>query len=90
MGTVLAIVLTKALVGSMTVTYCQVRLRLIPVWPVVRLCLAVGAGMILYFPAKEILPREAAEMVAIAPVLVLALYWRRKPLYGPIGKVAHS
>ena len=72
MGTVLAIVLTKALVGSMTVAYCQLRLGLIPIWPVVRLCLAVGAGMVLYFPAKEILPREAAELIAIAPVLVFS------------------
>lgn len=76
MGTVMAIVLTKAFVGLMTVAYCQVRLRLIPWWPVLNLCLAAGAGMILYFSTKEILRREAAEFIAIAPVLILALYWR--------------
>jgi O-antigen/teichoic acid export membrane protein len=88
MGTVLAIVFTKALVGLMTVSYCQRRLRMIPVWPVLQLCLAGGAGLVLYFPAKVILPREAAEIMAIAPVLILALYWRRNPLYKPAGKAA--
>ncbi len=88
MGSVLSIIVTKLLVAAMTVSYCQRRLGIFPARPLMQLCLTLGAGGGLYCLAVGILPREVAEFLAIAPVLGIALHWRRKLLSEPARKAA--
>jgi O-antigen/teichoic acid export membrane protein len=78
LGAALAIVLTKVAVASLTVSYCQRRLRLIPRRPLIQLALAAGGGLLAYFVTKPILPREVAEALALAPILGLAWHWWRQ------------
>jgi O-antigen/teichoic acid export membrane protein len=78
MGTVQAIVFTKALVAIMTVGYCQLRLRLIPSHPLLQLCLALVVGGGSYFLLLGNMPREVAEVAALAPFLGLAWHWRNR------------
>jgi O-antigen/teichoic acid export membrane protein len=77
LGAALAIVLTKVAVASLTVSYCQRQISLIPRGPFIHLALAGGAGLLCYFLAKPLLPRELAEALALAPILGLACYWWR-------------
>jgi O-antigen/teichoic acid export membrane protein len=79
-GTVLAIVVTKALVAAMTISYCQRQLHVIPLKPSLQLLLAVVAGGALYFLARGVLFRELTEIAAMAPLLGLALHWRHRLL----------
>ena len=78
LGTCLAIVLTKAIVGCMTVGYCQVRFQMIPIRSLLFLLLACAAGAGLYFAGKAWLFREAAEILALVPVVWLAWQWRKQ------------
>ncbi len=78
MGTCLAIVLTKAIVGCMTVGYCQIRFQMIPLRSLLFLLLACGAGAGLYVAGKTWLFREAAEALALVPVVWLAWQWRKQ------------
>lgn len=75
MGTVQAIVFTRALVAVMTVGYCQLRLRLIPLQPLLHVGLALALGGGAYFLLHGRLTRELSEAVAVAPVLGLAWHW---------------
>jgi O-antigen/teichoic acid export membrane protein len=77
LGAALAIVLTKVAVASLTVSYCQRQISLIPRGPFLQLALAAGAGLLGYFLTKPLLPRELAEALALAPTLVLAWHWWR-------------
>ena len=77
LGTSLAITLTKGFVALLTVSYCQIRFRILPLDAVLQLLLAMAVGAGLYFGAMEVLFREAAEILALAPVVWLALRWRK-------------
>lgn len=82
MGTVLAIVLTKALVAVMTVGYCQFRLRMVTGQFLLQLCLAISTGQGFYFLLRGTLPRELVELAAMAPVLGLTWTWRHRLFSG--------
>jgi O-antigen/teichoic acid export membrane protein len=73
----LAMVLTKGLVALCTVSYAQRRLGLFPVGSVKQLGAAVSAGAAIFLLGHNHLPREVAEALALAPLLVLAWYWWR-------------
>jgi O-antigen/teichoic acid export membrane protein len=75
LGAALAMVLTKGGVALLTVSFCQRRLGLIPRRPLLQLGLAVLAGALLYLLGHGRLPREAAEVLALAPTLLLAGRW---------------
>ncbi len=75
MGAALAMVFTKGGVAFLTVSYCQRRLGFIPRGPLRDLGLAVLAGALLYLLGNGRLPREAAEVMALAPTLLLAARW---------------
>ncbi|MEJ2673435.1 MAG: polysaccharide biosynthesis protein, partial [Deltaproteobacteria bacterium] len=75
LGAALAMVLTKGGVASLTVSFCQRRLGLIPRSAVLQLGVAVLAGAVLYLLGHGRLPREAAEALTLAPVLALAAKW---------------
>ncbi len=79
LGTVLAIVLTKAAVAAATVANCQIRLGLITGKALLHLAAAVGLGAGLYLLGKEVMFREAAEILALVPILTLAYRWRLEP-----------
>jgi len=78
LGAALAIILTKVAVASLTVSYCQRQINLIPRGPFFHLVLAAGAGLLGYFLTKPLLPREVAEALAVAPILALAFHWWRQ------------
>jgi O-antigen/teichoic acid export membrane protein len=75
LGAALAMVFTKGGVACLTVSFCQRRLGLFTRRPVLQLGLAVLVGALLYLAANGRLPREAAELLALAPVLGLAGRW---------------
>ena len=79
LGAALAMVLTKGGVAFLTVSFCQRRLKLIRQRPLLQLGLTVLLGALLYLMAHNRLPREAAEILALAPTLFLAgRWWVRK------------
>lgn len=75
LGTVQSIVFTRALVAVMTIGYCQFRLRLIPLQPLVRIGLALALGGGAYVLLHGSVAREVAEAAAVAPILGLAWRW---------------
>lgn len=78
LGTCLAIVLTKGFVALLSVGYCQLRYGLIPLGALLQLVLALGLGAGLYLLGQEFLFREAAEVLALLPMLYLTLRWRKE------------
>lgn len=77
MGSVLAIVLTKAVVAIATVSTCQFRFGLISKTALFRLISTAALGGILYLLSRSFLFREASEILALLPVLTLVCYrWR--------------
>lgn len=76
LGTALSITLTKAFVASMTVTYCQFRLGLFTLRPVLQLAAASLVGAALYFLGTAYVLREVGEALAVAPILYLIWKWR--------------
>jgi O-antigen/teichoic acid export membrane protein len=78
LGAGLAIVLTKVAVTSLTLSYCQRQLRLIPREPFLHLAGAALAGLLAYLVTKPFLPRELAEALALIPFLALAWRWWRE------------
>lgn len=78
LGTALAIVLTKGFVALLSVGYCQLRFRMIPLDAALQLLLAMALGAGLYWLGQTYLFREAAEALALAPVLYLAARWRKE------------
>jgi len=78
LGTTLAIILTKVFVALLTVSYCQARFRLLPGASLFHLGLTVLAGAGLYYAGRELLFREAGEVLALLPVLTLAWRWRKE------------
>ena len=77
LGAALAMVIAKGSVAALTVGFCQWRVGLIPKKPFLHLALAALAGVLLYLAAAGRLPRELAELLALAPVMALAFYWWR-------------
>jgi O-antigen/teichoic acid export membrane protein len=75
LGAALAMVLTKGGVALLTVSFCQRRVGLIPRGPVLQLGLTVLAGALLYLMGHGRLPREATEVLTLAPILLLAGHW---------------
>jgi O-antigen/teichoic acid export membrane protein len=78
LGAALAIILTKVAVASLTVSYCQRQIRLIPREPFMQLMVAALTGLLAYFLTRLFLPRELAEALALVPVLALAWRWWRR------------
>ncbi len=77
MGSVLAIVLTKAVVALATVSTCQLRFGLISKTALFHLICSATLGGILYLLSRNYLFREASEILALLPVLTMACYrWR--------------
>jgi len=77
LGSALAMVVTKGGVAALTVGFCQWRLGLLPKKPFLHLAAAALTGVVLYLLTIARLPREIAEFLALAPILVLAYYWWR-------------
>ena len=77
LGSVVAIVLTKAVVAAATVSTCQLRFGLISKTAPFHLISTAALGAILYLLSRIYLFREASEILALLPVLTLACYrWR--------------
>ncbi len=77
LGGALAMVVTKGAVAVAAVSYCQRRLALIPWGALRQLGLAVLAGLAIYWLGGRTLPREAAELLALTPLAMLAWRWWR-------------
>lgn len=78
MGAVLSIVLTKGLVAVATVSFCQVRFGLITMRTLTHLAGTILVGGLLYTLGTYLLIREAAEIIALAPILTLTVIWGRR------------
>lgn len=76
-GAALAMVLTKGVVALMTISYCQRHLGMIPGRPLLQLATVALAGAFFYLLGLKHLPREAAEALALIPILGLAWHWWR-------------
>jgi O-antigen/teichoic acid export membrane protein len=74
LGSVLAIVLTKAVVAVATVSTCQLRFGLISKTALFHLISTAAMGAILYLLSRIYLFREASEILALLPALTLACY----------------
>ncbi len=77
LGAALAMVLTKGGVAILTVSFCQRRLRMIPGHSLAQFTGTVLAGIFFYLLTKGLLPREAAEALALIPTLSLTWHWWR-------------
>ncbi len=77
LGAALAMILTKGGVAILTITFCQRRLRMIPGQPLAQFTAAALTGILLYLLASGLLPREAAEALALTPALSLTWHWWR-------------
>jgi O-antigen/teichoic acid export membrane protein len=75
LGAALSIIITKVAVTSMTVSYCQIKLNLIPRKPFMHLLGAALAGLLAYFLTKPLLPRGLAEILAFIPFFSLSWRW---------------
>lgn len=87
MGTVLAIILTKGVVAVATVVTCQVSLGLFSRKALSQILMAVITGGVLYFLATSVLLREAAEVLALLPILTLVFHWWRE---FRLGRARHA
>ncbi len=76
-GAALSILLTKAFVAIMTVTFCQIRLGVIPAKGLFHIILATAAGAALYVLGSKYLFREASELLALLPMIYLAWQWKK-------------
>jgi hypothetical protein len=70
-------IVTKGGVALLTVSYTQKHVGLFPLRPSLALALAALGGLALYFITGPHLPREAAEALALLPLLGLATWWWR-------------
>ena len=78
LGAALAIILTKVSVASLTISYCQKKIRLIPLKPFIHLAGAAALGLAAYFLTRPFIIRGIAEALAVIPILVLAYRWWRE------------
>ena len=78
LGAALAIILTKVTVASLTISYCQRQIRLIPLKPFIHLAGAALLGLAAYFLTRPFILRGFAESLAMLPTLVLAWTWWRQ------------
>lgn len=84
-GAVAAIILSKALVAILTVTYCNYFISFLT-WEDLKYTAAtLGLSAGLYFGSKPFLPREAAELLTLVPIGLLGFYWCRQQFKGDLG-----
>ncbi len=76
-GAVAAIVLTKGFMLLLTAGYCQSRIGLISKQTWFQTAATAFAGLMLYALGGFFLAREAGELFAMLPILVLARKWYR-------------
>lgn len=76
LGAAVAILLTKVGVACLIISYTHRRLGLLSRQDLPRLVLAALAGLALYLGARPFLPRELAELAALAPLLGLGWWWK--------------
>lgn len=75
MGTVLSIVITKAVVAVLTVSFCQKHFGLVPLRPLLYITGAAALSLIIYYFGHGLVQREVAALAALAPVLALGGRW---------------
>ena len=82
-GAVAAILIAKAVVGLLTVGFCQFRFGLLQARPLAQVLAALAAGAILYRSLMGLGVRELSEGALLLPLLVLGGFWwktrRRAP-----------
>ncbi|MFZ5811423.1 MAG: polysaccharide biosynthesis C-terminal domain-containing protein [Thermodesulfobacteriota bacterium] len=85
-GAAVAILATKAAVAVATVGYCQKTVGLFTRATLAPVLAAAGLGAALYLGPGRLVPREIAELAAVAPMAALLLrLWRARRLSAPAG-----
>ena len=85
-GAAVAILATKAAVAVATVGYCQKTVGLFTRATLTPVLAASGLGAALYLGLGRLVPREVAELAAVAPMAALLLrLWRARRLSVPTG-----
>ncbi|MCP4575703.1 MAG: oligosaccharide flippase family protein [Deltaproteobacteria bacterium] len=85
-GALGAMIVSKALIAAMVLTYCQIKIRVIPVRACVRLFLAGAAGIWAFIFFGCFASREIAEAAALLPVFGLAWIWKKNGFPGWLQK----
>ncbi len=80
-GAALALTITKVWVAILTVSFFQYRVRPMSARQWLLMLLAAGASFALWWWGGRILPREAAELAGLAPLLALFWLWRPPSLF---------
>ena len=87
MGALWAMILSKALIAAMVMTYCQVRMRCFLVRPSLALLVTGATGIILYVLCIRYMTKEFAEIIALFPVLHLAWKWKKRGFHRGLQNV---
>lgn len=88
MGTVGSIVLAKIVTAALTMSYCQVKIGLIPARPFLTLLFAGMAGVGVYVLSAPTMAAELALIMALLPVLFLAWKWKKFGFRRPLQDAA--
>lgn len=74
-GAATAILVAKAAVAAGTIGFCQWKFALIRIAPLAEVALGLAAMIAVYLLLGNLVPREAAELLALIPPLAVALRW---------------
>jgi O-antigen/teichoic acid export membrane protein len=77
-GSAWSIILTKFLVAFLTISHCQLQVKLITIKPLIQLVLACALSTAFYFIGGKWIHRELTEMFTVLPMIILTGYWWRR------------
>jgi O-antigen/teichoic acid export membrane protein len=82
-GAALAIILTKGVVGLLTVTAAQKRIKFLVAKDLQIAGVAVLIATLIYFASKNLIPRNVMTLLTLLPFFVLWGYWWKEKLKIP-------
>jgi len=74
-GSAWSIILAKALVSFLTVSYCHLQMKLIPGKSLIQLVLVCALSAAFFFFGRGLIIREIVEFFAVLPMVTLIAFW---------------